>query len=236
MKLLLTAVAVLAFSPLASAADLTGTVIESMDSGGYTYLHIKTAAGEKKWAAVTKTKIEKGDKATVVNTMDMQDFESPTLKRKFDVIAFGLRGGADADSAGAPAAPHSGTKGAAPSGITPHGGRAAAKGPIRVTKAAGSEGRTVAEIYAQKEVLAGKEVVVTGQVVKINNNILDRNWAHLRDGTGSADDGSDDLTVILKDDAALSQVITVRGKVTLDKDLGGMYQFPVAVEDAVLVK
>ena len=81
MKPLLTALAVLALSPLAMAADLTGTVIESMDSGGYTYLHIKTAAGEKKWAAVTKTKIQKGAKATVVNTMDMMNFEARSLYR-----------------------------------------------------------------------------------------------------------------------------------------------------------
>jgi hypothetical protein len=233
MKLLLTAAAVLALSPLASAGDLTGTVVETMDAGGYTYLLIKTPAGDKKWAAVTQTKVKKGDKASVVNSMDMKNFESPSLKRKFDVIAFGQLG----DGAAPAANPHAGAAKEAPAGAAqPHGGRAEVKGPIKVTKAAGPDGRTVAEVYAQKAALKGKDVVVTGKVVKYNSGILERNWAHLRDGSGKAKDGSDDITVILKDEAALDQVITVKGKVVLDKDLGAGYKFPVALEDAVLVK
>ena len=49
-------------------------------------------------------------------------------------------------------------------------------------------------------------------------------------------DGSDDITVLLKDTSEVGQVITARGRVVLDKDLGGMYKFPVCLEDAVLVK
>ena len=233
MKLLLTFAASLALAPLASAGDLSGTVLETMDAGGYTYMLIKTASGEKKWAAVTKAKVAKGQKATVTNSMDMMNFESPSLKRKFDVIAFGMLG----DGAAPAGDPHAGgMKGAAAGGASPHGGRAEVKGPIKVAKASGSDARTIAEVYAQKSALKDKEVVVAGKVVKYNSGILDRNWAHLRDGSGKSKDGSDDLTVILKDESAVGQVITVRGKVVLNKDLGGMYKFPVALEDAVLVK
>lgn len=243
MKLLaLAALAVLALSPRAHAGDLSGTVAETMNSGGYTYLLVQTPAGEKKWAAVTQAAVKKGQKVTVTNAMDMANFESPTLKRKFDHIAFGTLGGEAA------ADPHAGMdmgamKGhgapaAAPANPSPmsHGGRAEVKGPIKVAKAAGPDARTVGELYAQKAALKGKEVVVAGQVVKYTPDILDRNWAHIRDGSGSSKDGSDDVTVILKDPSAVGQVITVRGKVVLNKDLGGMYKFPVALEDAVLVK
>lgn len=235
MKLLLAVFAVIAFSPLAVAGDLTGTVVETMDAGGYTYLLIKTPAGEKKWAAVTKAPVKKGDKATVTNPMDMMNFESPSLKRKFDVIAFGML--ADGKAPAAAADPHAGgTKAPAMGGAAPHGARTEVKGPIKVAKAAGPDARTVAEVYAQKAALNGKEVVVSGKVVKYNSGIMDRNWAHLRDGSGKAKDGSDDLTVVMKDATAVGQVITVKGKVVLDKDLGGMYKFPVSLEDAVLVK
>ncbi|MDP3544395.1 MAG: nucleotide-binding protein [Elusimicrobiota bacterium] len=231
--LLMLTAALLAFSPLASAADLTGTVVETMDSGGYTYLLLKTPAGAQKWAAVSKAKIKKGSKATVTGAMEMKDFESPSLKRKFSTIAFGSL----ADSAPAGHGAHGGAgMGDAMGGIPPHGSRAEVKGPIKVTKAAGPDARTIGEVYAQKKELKGKEVVVAGKVVKYNPGILDRNWAHLRDGSGSAKDGSDDITVLLKDETELGKTITVRGKVTLDKDLGGMYKFPVALEDAVLVK
>lgn len=232
MKLLLS-LALLAFVTPSSAADLTGTVVETMDSGGYTYLLLKTPAGAQKWAAVTKAKVKKGSKATVTGAMEMKDFESPSLKRKFSTIAFGtLADGAPAGHGG-----HGGAaKGDPMAGMPAHGSRAEVKGPIKVAKPAGPDARTIGEVYAQKKALKGKEVVVAGKVVKYNAGILDRNWAHLRDGSGSAKDGSDDITVLLKDESALGQTITVRGKVVLDKDLGGMYKFPVALEDAVLVK
>lgn len=214
----LVALAVLLLPPAARAVDLSGTVIETMDAAGYTYLLLKTEAGEKKWAAVNRAKVKKGAKAVVVNYAEMRGFESPTLHRKFDVIAFGTLGDASAPAA------------------APTPARAADEGPIKVAKAAGADARSIAELHAQKKSLGGKEVVVSGKVVKYSAGILGANWAHLRDGTGKAKDGSDDVTVILKEDAETGQVITVRGKVVLDKDLGGMYNFPVAIEDAVLVE
>lgn len=223
--LLTLAAAVMALGLPASAGDLAGTVLESRDSGGYTYLLIKTASGEKKWAAVPKSKVKAGDKAVVVNSNDMVDFESPTLKRKFAVIAFGTLG----DPAAPAADPHSGAG-------KSHGARAQVAGPIKVAKAGGPDGRAVGEVYAQKKSLQGKEVVVSGKIVKYNAGILERNWAHLRDGSGNAKDGTDDLTVLLKDESELGRVVTVRGKVVLDKDLGGMYRFAVVLEDAVLVQ
>lgn len=194
-----------------------------MDSGGYTYLLIRTAAGKKDWTAVTKTNAKKGGAATVTNTMEMKDFTSPTLKRKFNRILFGML----SDGATPAADPHAGALKAA---------RASSTGPLNVAKASGPEGRTIAEIHARKKELKGKDVVVAGEIVKYNSGILERNWAHLRDGSGNAKDGSDDITVILQDDAELGQVITARGKVVLDKDLGGVYKFPVALEDAAIVK
>lgn len=236
MKSLLTFVAVLTLSLTASAADLTGTVVETSDAGGYTYLLIKTASGEKTWAAVTKTTaVKKGGTATITNSMEMRNFESPSTKRKFDRILFGMLGGGEA--AAAPANdPHGGAVKMGAKEAPAHGGRAEVKGPIKVAKAAGPDGRSIEEVYAQKTALQGKEVVVSGKVVKYNAGILERNWAHLRDGSGKSKDGSDDITVLLKDEAAVGQTITARGKVVLNKDLGGMYKFPVCLEDAVLVK
>lgn len=212
----------LAFAAMTSN-DLRGTVVETIDAGPYTYLRLKTTAGER-WAAVPQTNIKKGAQAHVVGSLDMPGFESKSLKRKFDHIAFGTL---ETSSAAAPAASGAGN---------PHGGRAPASGPIKVDKAAGPDARTVAEIYANRKSLKGTEVVVRGKVVKMNANILGRNWAHLRDGTGEASSGSDDLTVMLKDTADVGQTITVRGKVVLDKDLGGMYTFAVVLEDAALIK
>jgi translation initiation factor 1 (eIF-1/SUI1) len=58
-----------------------------MDSGGYTYAQIENK-GKKTWVAVPKTKIVKGKNISFVPGMEMQNFESKTLKRTFDRIIF----------------------------------------------------------------------------------------------------------------------------------------------------
>ena len=69
------------------APALSGKVLETMDSGGYTYVQIENN-GKKTWVAVTKTKIVKGKEISFVPGMEMQNFESKTLKRTFDRIIF----------------------------------------------------------------------------------------------------------------------------------------------------
>lgn len=73
---------------VASAQPITsGKVIETMDSGGYTYLQIEDK-GQKAWFAIPGAKVKKGDKVTLQPGMPMQNFESKSLKRTFDVIYF----------------------------------------------------------------------------------------------------------------------------------------------------
>lgn len=69
------------------APTLSGKVVETMDSGGYTYACIEKS-GKKTWVAVPQTKIKKGQTLTFQPGMEMTNFESKTLKRKFDRIVF----------------------------------------------------------------------------------------------------------------------------------------------------
>jgi hypothetical protein len=64
-----------------------------------------------------------------------------------------------------------------------------------VDKAKGANARTVAEVNTQEPDLKDKPVVVRGKVVKYNGGIMGKNWIHLRDGSGVAGDGSNDLLV-----------------------------------------
>jgi aspartyl/asparaginyl-tRNA synthetase len=117
---------------------------------------------------------------------------------------------------------------------------AAAAGPadvgdVKVARATGADARTVAEIWAQRAQLKEKTVTIRGKVVKFNENIMGKNWVHLRDGTGTA--GKDnDVTVTTADQAAVGDVVTVKGTVRVDKDFGAGYAYPVIVEDARLTK
>lgn len=204
-----------------TGGPLQGTVQETLDAGTYTYVRIATAGGDR-WAAIVKTALKTGQKITVAQDTVMENFASKTLGRTFDRVVFGfIEGGA----AGNPHA-KAGVKTAAQSQDS---GKP-------VEKAAGPDGRTIAEVFAQKASLKGKTVAVRGRVVKYNAAIMGVNWLHLRDGSGSPSGKNNDITVTTEDTAALGQIVTVRGPVTLDKDLGAGYNFPVLLEKARLIQ
>lgn len=68
-------------------AGAKGTVVETMNSGGYTYLLIENE-GQKKWAAIPKTEIKVGQEVELAPGMTMKNFTSKTLGRTFDAILF----------------------------------------------------------------------------------------------------------------------------------------------------
>ncbi|MDP2158232.1 MAG: hypothetical protein Q8K68_11050 [Nitrospirota bacterium] len=68
-------------------AELTGKVVDTMDSAGYTYVQLENA-GKKTWVAIPQTKVTKGKTMTFSPGMEMKNFESKSLKRKFDSIIF----------------------------------------------------------------------------------------------------------------------------------------------------
>lgn len=66
---------------------ITGKVVETMDSAGYTYIHLEKN-GKKTWVATPQMKVKKGQTMSFRPGQEMQNFESKTLKRKFDRIIF----------------------------------------------------------------------------------------------------------------------------------------------------
>ena len=73
--------------PDGPGGDITGTVTETMNSGGYTYLHVNTGASSM-WAAVSQMTLAVGDRVQVAPGSMMQGFHSNTLDRTFDQILF----------------------------------------------------------------------------------------------------------------------------------------------------
>jgi hypothetical protein len=98
-----------------------------------------------------------------------------------------------------------------------------------IVKAEG--GKTVAEVYADKDKLAGQKVSVRGKVVKTVHAVMGKNWVHVRDGSGA--DGTNDLTVTIKAELPLvGDLVVIDGTVAANKDFGMGYMYPVLVEDA----
>lgn len=195
---------------------VTGEVLEVKDVDSYTYLRLKTKDGET-WAAVNTVAIKKGAKVTIENAMVMKNFESKSLKKTFPSIVFGNLAGSGKE------------------GANPHGDattKVADTTPIKVAKATGANARTVAEIVTKSAALKDKPVKVSGKVVKYNPEVMGKNWIHLRDGSGTDADKSNDVLVTTLSQAKVGDVVTVTGVVRTNKDFGSGYAYKVLIEDA----
>ncbi len=205
-------------APLPPGMPLKGKVIERIDAAPYSYLRLDTGAGEA-WAAVPQTSAGKDAEVTVVGAMAMQNFDSKSLNRRFALVYFGTL--QDPVGSSTPTIQHA----------------LAAQGPSDVqvphtAKAPGAEGRTVEELFAQRDSLKDKPVAVQGQVVKVNLGIMGKNWLHLRDGSGQGPTA--DLTVTTAAKAEVGDVVIARGVLRLDRDFGAGYKYNVVLEDAKL--
>ena len=69
---------------------LSGKVLQTMDSGGYTYIYLQKKEGEKVWVAIPRAKVVVGKKIDLVPGYEFKNFESKTLNRTFDKIIFSL--------------------------------------------------------------------------------------------------------------------------------------------------
>ncbi len=196
----------------------TGIVKETLASGGYTYVLLKTSE-ETLWVAGPETTLAVGDEITVPTGALMTSFRSDTLDRTFDEILF-------------VAAIHTGTVSAeakachAPPAIE----------QVAEFNGAGTEnGYAIGEIYASAASLEGKAIAVRGQVAKYSPAILGTNWIHIQDGTGSIAGKTYDLTITTADVAAIGDIVLVNGTLHTNRDFGAGYHYDVLIEEAKVV-
>ena len=92
--------------------------------------------------------------------------------------------------------------------------------------------KTVEALNVEKMQLKGKQVAFKGKVVKVNNGIMKKNFLHIQDGTGK--EGTNDITVTSTQTAKEGDMVSIVGKVMLDRDFGSGYTYPLLIEDAVI--
>jgi hypothetical protein len=95
-------------------------------------------------------------------------------------------------------------------------------------------GITISALFSDKKNYSGKIIKIHGRVIKVNPSIMGKNWIHLQDGTEF--EGLYDLTITSDFVPDLGTIITVEGKIALDKDFGYGYVYPVIMEDGKLVE
>ena len=247
MKILRFIVALLAVLsvavPVLSAEETihAGTVIYAKTAGNYTYIRLKE--GEKKvWLATSPLEVSVGDPVEYAGGDVMTKFESKAMKKTFDEIRFVTRirvvkdGPAQDNQAVASIAhPKTGGKDGMKEGAKDAPKSSPAVSPPKKGEIEKAEkGKTVEEIYSGREQLKDGPVALRGKVVKISRNILMKNWVTLSDGTGTKPD--DRIVAVTTDNVALGGVVTVKGVVKTDVNLGAGYKYKVLIDEATFAK
>ncbi len=184
----------------------TGTVIETINGGGYTYMYVEED-GKEFWIAGPKMQIKSGAKISFSEQVWMSNFNSKALGRTFDRILFvaGVRA-VSSES------------------------KVKASSPPKAAKT-----YTIKEIFSKKDKLKGQMVKVRGNVVKVSEAIMGHNWVHIKDGTGD-EGSDKLVFRAKGQTASVGSTVTAQGRFETDKDFGFGYFYPVVVEEASFTK
>ena len=205
-----------------------GKVAETMNSGGYTYILLQTKT-KMSWVAIAETKVELGQEVVLAPGMEMIDFHSKSLDRTFDSIIFSEGLITQRDVAAGQGSAH-GSADAQKKTYGSKGTKPAAKENINVEKATGENSYTVAELFEKRKELDNQDIVLRGEVIKVTARIMNKNWLHIQDGTGSAQDGNNDMVVTTMDLPSVGDIVTVKGVLFSDKDFGSGYRYDAIIE------
>lgn len=170
--------------------EIRGTVRETMNAAGYTYLRMDSG-GADRWVATTAMTVAVGDQVIVAGGDVMQAFHSRTLNRTFDTILFASSvrlAGAPAPTAPAPTAPAP----SAPAPSAPAPG--ARRGTVRETMNSGgytylrveAEGASTWVAVPVTTVAVGDEVEVQpgNEMPNFHSRTLDRTFPQLTFSSG----------------------------------------------------
>lgn len=193
-------------------------VEEILQTPSYTYL-LGNVNDKSQWLATLKLDASVGNTYYYEGGLEMINFNSKELDRTFESVLFlqglytseeNLLGGSNIS--GSPQITNSAAS-AISSIIEPVEG-----------------GVTIADLMANKNDYADKKVKLRGKVVKYNAGIMGKNWIHLQDGTSNGDEN--DITITTEMSAKVGDIITVEGKIALDKDFGAGYLYKIIVEES----
>jgi len=193
----------------------------------YSYIRV-LEEGQESWIAAPTTPVEIGKTYYYGKTMEMKNFESKDLNKTFETVYFVEKISKNEEEATIPLTenPH------------PQSTNMEATKPTiekkEVTVETLPNGISIAELFKNKEKYNNMVVTLKGEVTKYNPAIMNMNWFHMQDGTDF--NGEFDLTVTTAAEVKIGDVITVKGKVALNKDFGAGYVYAIIVENAELIK
>lgn len=194
----------------------TVKIIEILPTQKYIYLKVVENESDEFWIATLKQEVKKGEQYVYTGGLLKTNFKSLEHNRVFDKLYLVNK-------------------------ILPanHGEQMNTDEPAQTNEAPivsenivipGSV--RIAAIVANPKKYAGKTIQVSGKCVKVNPNIMDKNWMHLKDGS------KDDYDFVVTSDKAIpvGHNVTFKGTLTVNKDFGAGYQYDIILENAVLLE
>jgi hypothetical protein len=191
-------------------------VLQALQANNYTYLQVDEN-GVQEWIAIPRREVEVGGTYYYGGGMVMENFKSKDLDRVFPTLL--LVDGIQATPTSKPVIQSS---------ALPTGHEFEIK-PEDVALVEG--GVTIEEVFKNPLEFKGKSILVKGMCVKMNRDIMNRNWLHIQDGTKDENGVLYDLTITTSDDVEPGNIVTIEGNITLDKDFGAGYVYPVIMEE-----
>ena len=94
---------------------------------------------------------------------------------------------------------------------------------------------TIEELYVQADDLNNTSVSVRGKVVKVSNGIMQRNWIHIQDGSGSKGD-ADIVFTSTTQSVEVGDEVTATGTLNTNVDFGYGYVYSVIVQESTFEK
>ncbi len=194
---------------------------EVLQTSNYTYILAKEN-DQTQWLAIPKKEVSIGETYYYQGGNKMANFKSTELDRTFDSILFlgGVISEEDLNNSKNAEIPTSSTSGNS--------------GNIEEPIDPAEGGITIEELFAQRADYAGKTVKIRGMVTKFNANIMGTNWLHIQDGTDHQ--GENDLVVTSSSIVKKGDIVTLEGKISVDKDFGYGYFYKVIMENSKVLK
>lgn len=205
----------------------TVTVNKALPADKYIYLNV-TENNKSFWIATRTQDITIGNTYFYRDGLLKTNFESKEYQKTFDTIYLvsslvpKVHGGSSITSPPAPDFTKTPEKKPTASPEIP---------PNAVAITAQQESIKIAEIVEYPEKYENKTVQVTGEIVKVNPNIMNRNWYHLQDGS------KDDVDFVVTSNTYVPEghIITVRAQVHLNVDFGAGYKYELILENGEII-
>ena len=207
--------------------DLHKVVVqEVLQANRYVYLNVKEEGNGQFWIATRKQDAEKGEIYFYRKPLLKTNFESKEHHRVFDTIYL------VSNLVSQDHSKHSVTQNTQTPSIEP---KINTKEdiPTHTDKVVEHKGTLkIAELLKDPKKYEGHTIQLSGKCVKVNPNIMERNWLHIQDGSKN----DFDMVVTSNTFVPEGSYITIRGVVSINRDFGAGYKYDLIIENGTIVE